>query len=244
MLPLSKLFALKRQTIDLWLVALLILAFLTMAITVSDPLARDALCSWGFCFRSSNPEYWNSLFHTVASGAVISLIFYWLLVELPRYQKRARLKRIFALQYRSFKLQCIDIFLVLSKSSSDLETAVRLLDPTEFRLFYKQEADDHQDRWYRVLNGLNDYYLDALARKMEHLRDELRIFLLAVESDDEELVELLSRFTEMTHYMITRSDGYDEVKSFSRYLWQVFAGYSFSEGYRNNDIVLEAIERI
>jgi len=230
--------------IDLRLAVLFLTALFAMAITGSDPLARDALCSFEICLRAYSPDYWNTIFHTIASGAVISLFFYWVLVEFPRYKKRERLKRIFASQYRSFKLQCIDIFLVLSNSRNDSETAVRLLEPDEFRKYFKEDAGDHQIRWDRFLNGLNDYYLEALARKMEHLRDEFRFFLLAVESDDEQLIELLNRFTETTHYNVTRSEDYDEVKSLSGYFWNIFAGWSFIEGYRNDDIVLEAIERI
>ncbi len=232
------------RIIDPRLAALFFIALFAMAITASDPLAREALCDFKICLRAYRPDYWNAIFNTMASGAVISLFFYWVLVELPQYRKRERLKRIFASQYRSFKLQCIDIFLVLSNSTNDSETAVRLLEPDEFRKYFKQDAGDHQILWDRFLNGLNDYYLEALARKMEHLRDEFRFFLLAVESEDEKLIELLKRFTETTHYNVTRSEDYDEVKSLSGYFWNIFAGWSFIDGYRSDDIVLEAIERI
>ncbi|WP_276913104.1 hypothetical protein [Hyphomonas atlantica] len=215
-----------------------------MAVSASDPIARDTLCAINLCFRSKHPSFWNSLFYSLASGGVLSILFYWLLVALPRYKKRARMKRIFADQYRSFKLQCIDIFLVLSRSPSDHETASRMLNPVEFRTFFNEDTGDNQSRWHRFLNGLNSYYLDALARKMEHLRDEFRIFLLAVEADDPELVGLLKRFSEATSYHVTRSDDYDEVKSLSGYFWELFAGWSFAMGYRDDDMILDAISRI
>jgi len=227
-----------------WLLTLFIFASVIMAASTDNPLARDAICSVGICFTSEEAGFWNPLFNTLASGAVLSILFFWLLVEFPQHRKRERLKRIFVTQYRSFKLQCIDIFLVLSKSPSDSEMAQRLLDLDEFKTFFKEDTGDGQDRWYRFLNGLNDHYLEALARKMEHLRDEFRIFLLAVESEDEELVGLLKRFTEATYYHITRSDDNDEVKSLSGYFWELFAGWSVIEGYRSDDIVLKAIQKI
>ncbi|MBO6765612.1 hypothetical protein [Maricaulis sp.] len=219
-------------------------ALALLAATAQDPFARSALCSFGVCFYSPKPEFWNSLVHTLSAGSAVSVLFYWVLVQLPHHQKRERLKRIFAKQYRSFKLECIDIFLVLSASPQDNDTAKRLLDLGEFRAFFKQTNSNEKERWDCFLNGLNGYYLDALARKMEHLRDEFRIFLLAVESDDEELLELLKRFTQYTHYNVTRSEDYDEIKSLSGYFWQLFAGWSVIDGYSDDDAVLKAIQRI
>lgn len=231
------------HVLNRWLLILFTVAIGAMALTTPDPLARDALCASGFCLASSNPEFWNSLLHTLASGTVLSVLFYWMLVEVPRYRKRERLKRSFVARYRSFKLQCIDIFLVLSKSPCDHQTAVRLLEPSEFRHFFKEDTGDHQNRWHRFLNGLNDYYLEALARKMEHQRDEFKLFLLSIESEDEELVGLLHRFADSTFYHVTRSDDYDEVKALGGYFWELFAGWNFIEGYRKEDLILEAIRK-
>ncbi len=229
---------------NLRLLGLFILAIFVMAATTDDPFLRNNFCSLGVCFKSPNYEFWNQLFHGLATGTVISVLFFWLLVEFPRHRKRERLKRVFEAQYRSFKLQCIDVFLVLSKAPTDSGTATTLLSQERFREFFKVDTGDGQNRWHRVLNGLNDYYLDALARKMENLRDELRLFLLAVEAEDKDLILYLKDFAEGTHYSINRSNDYDEVKSLGGFFWSLFTGWSLIDGYCDEDVFLEAVKRI
>lgn len=221
-----------------------LIALLLMALSAPDPMARDWLCVSGPCFSSSNPDFWNPIIHTLASGTVLTLIFYWALVKLPQDRRRSMIKRTFEAQYIAFKLRCIDIFLVISKSKYPHDQHEKLLDVREFRRFFKEDTGEGQNRWHRVLNALDDYYLGVLARKMEYLTSEFRTFVGVLETDDEELLGLLLRFSEYTNANVTFENDYDDVKSLSRYFWDVFAGYNFFEGgNREQDKVLDAIRR-
>jgi hypothetical protein len=37
---------------------------------------------------------------------------------------------------------------------------------------------------------------------------------------------------------------YDEIKSFCRFLWEIFIGWSFISGYRKTDLINDIIQRL
>lgn len=219
-----------------------------LAMSSPEAVAREYFCNRiSLCFKSEQPSFWNSIVFSLASGSLVSILFYWMLVRFPELRRRKRLKSVFLAQYKSFKLQCIDIFVVLSHGGGGLyEPGLneRLLDQVEFRKYFKAETGEGQNRWHRVLNNLNDYYLEALARKMEHFREDLNFFVRAVDIPDEDKVAAFNRLSQSTYYHVTRSDDYDEVKSLSQYLWQLFSGWSFIAGYSDDDPIVDLVSSV
>lgn len=241
----QELFQSAQRKFDLLLLIPFFFALVSMALTNPDPWVRDSLCTMNMCLRSNHAEFWNSILNTLASGAVLSIFFYWLLVSYPNYQKKKCLKNVFKSQYLQFKKECIGIFLAVSQAPSDMQTIQSLAtDVEKFRSFFSQLTDGKNNRWHSVMNNLSDFHLDRLANTMEILRDELRFFLLATDSENEDLVLLLTNFTAVTHANITRESDYDSVRYFSGYAWDIFAGFNIITGGRDTDLVLDAIERI
>jgi hypothetical protein len=57
--------------------------------SIEGPFARDALCSQiKFCPEISNAKAWQKIIYDLAVGALVSLLFYVLVVRVPDYQKR------------------------------------------------------------------------------------------------------------------------------------------------------------
>jgi hypothetical protein len=237
-----------KRFIDFFGAGFLISFLVALAILLlsnDDDLARTWTCeTLHLCFRSKNPEFWNSIGNSISTGTLLSLLFYWILVRWPEIRRRRRVVRNFLSQYAAFKSGCIDTFLVLSRSPSNTELIRELHDPTRFRAYFKEPVGNGQNRWHAFLNGLNDYYIEAIARRMENFRDEIHLLVQTIDIQDEEAAEYLSYLSTTTFFRITRSDDYDEVKSLSGYFWNTFAGWNFVEGYRDDDPLLTFLDRI
>jgi hypothetical protein len=121
-----------------------------------------------------------------------------------------------------------------------------LLDQAEFRRYFGIHVTDNQTRWHGVLNSLNQnaYLLRDILHELEILREELLYVLSSIDVHDEEVFDFLKR---LSHAILRLKDvepEYDDIKYIGGFLYEIFAGWSFIEGYRKEDIVLSMIERI
>lgn len=98
----------KSLIISAWVAAVL------MILCMPPSLLRTQLCDVGICFYSNEADAWNSFIFTISSGALLSIIFYWLLVAYPDFLKRKRLKAHFHSSFEQFKLKCIENFLCVA----------------------------------------------------------------------------------------------------------------------------------
>jgi len=67
-----------------------------------DPFAREAVCAYWLCPVIANAKAWYKIYD-LAVGSVTSLLFYLLVVRLPDYQRRQRLKRSLERRYKDFR---------------------------------------------------------------------------------------------------------------------------------------------
>ena len=82
-----------KRLLDIALIAIFVLSVAPLFLAHEDPFARDALCAYtGFCPVMPNAKAWNKIFYDLAVGALVTLVFYLLVVRLPDYQRRQRLK--------------------------------------------------------------------------------------------------------------------------------------------------------
>lgn len=96
----------KRQSINWVLAGVTVAGALGLFLANEDPMVRNALCRiW--CPRSQHPDFWNSIAFSLAVGALTSVFFYILLVELPVRAKKRKLKSSLLKRYDEFRRQCI-----------------------------------------------------------------------------------------------------------------------------------------
>src|ERR1022692_755548 len=104
-----------KRPLDWVLSVIFVLSTLALLLAHEDPFVRDAVCTRiGFCPVIANAKAWNKISYDLASGALVSLIFYGLVVRLPDYQKRRRVKKSLTHHYRNFREDCIAIMLMVS----------------------------------------------------------------------------------------------------------------------------------
>ena len=119
-----------------------------------------------------------------------------------------------------------------------------LLDQKKFKEYFKAKVTLDQDRWDRFCNKLDPYYLKELVKRMEIFRDEISFILNNVDIPSDEPFEFLKRLSAAIYSIRDTSLEYNDTKSFARFLWEIFAGFSFATGYRERDIIQEMIDAI
>ena len=198
-----------------------------------------------FAVMTASEPRMRNVSHEFFLGFVVSVIFYFIVVWFPAQQRRARIHRNFQKHYDSFKLSCISIFLIYSKSQSYKPEAM-LLDREEFRRYFSIYERGDQNRWHMVANALskNTYPLRDILNELEILREEILYVLNNIDVHDEEVFKFLKRFSHAIFKIKHVDPEYDDIKSLCGFLWEIFTGWSFIEGYRKEDIVQSNIEKI
>ena len=226
------------------LIALAAMSIAIMFLANEDPFARNALCRIGICFHSDSARFWNKLLYDFAVGCAIAVLFFWLLVRWPDYQKRNRVKNSFRTQYRIFKLACIENFLAVADGGFDATLPEKLLPIEQFRTYFKQNVGEEKTRWDEVANNMSDYYLEVTLSRMEILRQEISFVMHNSDISETEAFELLKRLSSALLMQRNTKRDHDSIKSFLRFFWGLFAGWDFVEGYRARDIVEEMVDSI
>jgi len=183
------------------------------------------------------------LVNALSVGFVISAAFYFIVVYLPESQKRRRIHRSMERQYQLFKKSCIGTFLILS-NSQEYQHREMLLDQEEFKRYFKNSNSNNKNRWDAVANGIqdNEYYLNEILYELRVLNDEIKFVRSNIDIHDEEVFQFLNNLSQIIHRMESTKPEYDDIKSFCRFLWEIFTGWS--DGYRKTDIIADMIVRI
>lgn len=231
-----------RRPLDLGLVALFVVMALLIFAMNEDPFARNWLCAKVPCPHLPHPLH--KIIYDLAIASIVSLIFYGLIVRLPEYQKRQRIKRSFLGRYKRFKEDCIGVMLGVADGGFDPDLQETLLDQEKFRAYFKEKVCLSQERWHAFLNNLGEPSLRELITLLEIFREEILYVLASTDIPDDEPFEFLKRLSAAIRSLRDTSPGYDETKPIARFLWEVFAGWDWITGYRKADVIKQMIESI
>lgn len=182
--------------------------------------------------------------HTISTGFLLSAIFFFLVVYLPDQKRREIVARNFVQQYDQIKLSLIGTFLILS-DSQQYGNRENLLIREEFKRYFKGANEKGEDRWSAIANGLqgNEYYLREVVFELRMLNDEIRFFRNTLPIQESEVFEFLNRLSQAISKVELTQPDYDEVKNFCRFLWQLFTGYNFIDGYSKSSYIDDMIRR-
>jgi hypothetical protein len=122
--------------------------------------------------------------------------------------------------------------------------AETLLDAERFREYFEQKVTPDRTRWHEFFNNLDKFYLGQLQTVMDQFRDELIFILNNIDIPKDEPFEFLKRLSAAISQMKSVTLGYDETKPLDRFLWNVFAGWDWLEGYRKEDVIQKMIDEI
>jgi hypothetical protein len=229
-------------TILLWM--LTIVCFFLIFKTSSDPVLSifvNTPVQNIFCQFLTG----NIIIFDLSTGFLISMIFYLLVVWFPDRQKKIIIKHNFEEQYRFFKEDTINILLnVCVAGRYDAKSPTNLLDQDEFRKYFKENISESQNRWDTVFNGLDGYWIKEILVELEILLNEVTFVLSNVYIDDPNVFSFLKRLSQSVYKLKNSSLEYDDRKKLTAFLWQLLAGWSVIDGYREEDIVKVMIEKI
>jgi hypothetical protein len=199
----------------------------------------------GFAFVISNANYFGKdVFVSLATSYAVSVIFYLMIVWVPTRSRKARIKRSAIAHYKEFKIEVMGLLLHAAKEGWTSEDRERLVDPGAFTEYFTADETGSGMRWYEVLNGLDDYYVSEIALRLDMLRSEIQFVLDSIEIEDEELFLFMKRLSRISQIMSKKSSDYDDVKTWGRFLWGIYANWDAVVGHLNGDQNLKMFERL
>ena len=187
--------ALKRR-LDIALFVIFGLCAALVLLAHEDPFARK----WVYSCTGLRPtiphaKAWYKIIYDLATGALTTLIFYCLVVRLPDYQRRQRLKESLARHYTVFREDCIQIMQQVADRDRSEESPDGLTEPEKFRDYFHERVTPDRERWHDVWNNIDEYYLRELLIRMELLRDEISFILSNTDIPKDEPFEFLKRLS-------------------------------------------------
>ena len=198
---------------------------------------------------SPEPKVFNFI-HDIGLGIALSGSFYLLVVELPECRRRIRLRHNLQQQYDTFRLRCIEQFLMVNaewtKHFSKPQELEELLFKKEFyRYFCTLYEGDYQDRWQVVMKTMRNKEASNLEtyvfNELYILRENILYVLNNVDIHDQEVFAFLQN---LSHILLSIKDDIGSRPDFQPLLFQMFTGWNRITGVRERDIIQSMIERI
>jgi hypothetical protein len=205
----------------------------------SEPLLLEE-----FGFILGQFSYGNEIVFNLSCGMLVSIWFYVLVVLLPEYFRRTRIKRNFLSEYRVFRKQLI--LHVLSNGHEPYFTGLveELTDVSEFKKYFHTIVDENQNRWYMFSNGLSDKALKEIVLEFEAFKEAIIVLLLNVDIQNDEVVSFLHRFKTISITLKgVSTEDYMGYKVLLRLLWEMLSGFTI-DGYKNSDIFEDVFKKI
>lgn len=227
---------------SLWGLTLVFMAFVVLA--NEDPGGRAAIFGESFSETTWHVKAIYKALYDVGIGGLVSLLFYVLLVRVPENAKRRRIRRSLERQYRVFKEDCLYIMLGTVDRTIDPDKVDELIDQAAFRNYFKERLFPSQDRWHVFLDKLDEAGLLRILSAVDIFRDEISFALSAIDIPSEDAFDFFKRFSGAIHSVRSTELGYDSIKPLARFLWSLFAGFDFINGYRKEDLVAKMIKSI
>lgn len=195
--------------------------------------------------EENNLELMN-FFYAISISIIAASIFYVFNIYLPERKRKDIIKHNFKEEYIYFKKYSIAIFLSVLGESSNAKIEEKLCDLSEFKKYFKEKCGSGQERWYKVWGELNRNTLKNLLVGLDILRDEVFFMLNNIEINDEKVLSLFKLLSQSVYRYRAKGINmdYEEKKALLRFLWQLFSGWSFVDGYRKDDVVMLMIEKI
>ena len=207
-----------------------------------------------FIFTNRMPELFKygselmNFLYAISISIIAASIFYIFNIYLPAQKRKNIIKHNFEEQYLSFKEESIEIFLDILKKKDSMELVGKLRDLNEFKKYFKEKCGNSQTRWDKVITELdiNKIFLKNLLVQLNILRDEVSFVLNNIEINDKDVFLFFKRLSKSVYGYVLRdvNMNYNEKNELTGFLWQLFSGWSFSDGYREGDIVKFMIKKI
>lgn len=231
----------KPLTIILWTLSItsILLVLKTSSEPVLDVFRNTWIEPWSQRFSTGNTILFN-----FSVGFLVSMVFYLLIVWFPDRRRKNLIKKNLGEQYQFFKKDTIQILLAACKTRYKKDLTKKLMEQVEFRNYFNEHVNESQVRWDIVMGGLDDRLLKDLLVEFELLLREVTYVRNNVNIEDPNVFSFFQRLSQTVYRMKNTTLEYEDVKLLLGFLWQLFAGWSFIDGYREDEIVSVMIKGI
>jgi hypothetical protein len=186
--------------------------------------------------------------YAVSISIIAACIFYIFNIFLPEQKRKTIIKQDFEDQYLNFKKECIFIFLSALTKSINPKLVQKLCGLDEFKDYFKEKCGNAQIRWDKVVTELhcNKIFLKGILVQLSILRNEVAFILNNTEINDKNVLSFFKLLSQKVYSHREKGINieYDEKNALLDFLWQLFTGWSFIDGYREEDIVKIMIQKI
>ena len=177
-------------------------------------------------------------------GIIVSLFVYVLVVRIPEYQKRRRLKANLKRQYAALKEETIIQFLWACKAPASSDLIERLKNRHDFKDFFNEDVSSSQTRWHAVMNGIDATKIDDIVHALKTFRAELEYVLGAVEVTDPQVFGFMRGLSRVLRGGERWTEDYDHVKALGGFMWSMHTGWDWLKGYTGRDAIADMIDRV
>nr|WP_295709570.1 hypothetical protein [uncultured Halomonas sp.] len=186
----------------------------------------------------------NDIVFNLSCGMLVSIWFYFLVVFLPEYFKKKRIKKNFISEYREFRRQIIQHILHNSSEPYSVGLIDELTDVKEFKRYFYTKVGDNKNRWYVFSNNLDSKALTEILLEFESLKESIILLLVNIDIQNDEVVSFLHRLKTMSiNLKGVREGDYLGYNRFLRFLWEMLSGYTV-DGYNDNDTFENIFKKI
>lgn len=117
----------------------------------------------------------------------------------------------------------------------DSDLLNKLIEPNAFRDHFKVKVTANQDRWHVFVNNFDNKLLADILNEFEVLKYATTYLIGNVEVDDDEVFAFLHRINTISVTLKGVSLEDDSLKRLTRLLWQMLAGFSWADGYQDDN---------
>jgi hypothetical protein len=185
------------------------------------------------------------------TGGLISFLFYFLVVYIPESRKRRMIKANLRKWYSVLKKDILIQVLIASQKggrgdlSTDGATVERLSRIDGFKAAFKGGREAHEG-FYAFRNYMSEDTPEyrEISLSFQILSRQIEYVLHHYSIDERELFDFFKRLEAHLLRLEKIGPGYHEEQELSRFIWEIFAGSCWVDGYRGYDIVEKMIEDI
>lgn len=186
----------------------------------------------------------NQILFDLSVGTLSAIGMFYLLVRLPEYERKNRIKRHLQSSYESFKRSVIQIFVGAIRGSYSKDIVDRLMDQQQFRKFFKEPFVPGQNKWDGVANKMDDFMLRQIVLETEVLHGEFQHALSILDIKDPEVFSFMKHLSVALYRTKNWSSDYDGTNEVLGFFWNIFAGWSSIDGYSDHEFIPDMISKL
>lgn len=214
--------------------------------------AMIALVVVNFATTAPTLHWWPDAFAVLtnlSSGGLVSFLFYFLVVHLPEARRKAVIKANMLAMYKNIKEDILRAVVQASIAGGRRDLAIdesaiaRLMSPPEFKRVFSggQEANEG---FYAFANRMSEDSEEfrEIVSCLEVLSKQIEFVLHNYAIDDQKVFDFLKRLELLLVRFRAIGPGYDESKPLCRFIWELYAGWSFVDGDIGHDKIQGLID--